>query len=205
MVRKFNELKELRELMDREVGTVMGPCPTTKNIEKLSGTTAIVNESGRLIGLWHKSHRMKPQIAKENTKLKIIIDKLESPVIVVDKNRKPIGLITKNDIVRVADTVQEYTTPIFYSGLDAVQNMEEFKSTTFNTIEKISKIAKPRHATVRVSSKGVWKINIKLSTSLRTFVVESQKHECMHALKDCLKILEAEVIEEKEKRLKFRQ
>lgn len=205
VARRFDELKELKELVDREVGTVMGPCSTTRNIEKLSGTTAIVNESGRLIGLWHKSHRMKPQIAKENTKIKVIIDKLESPVVVVDRHRKPIGLVTKKDVMLAAEDVQEYTTPVFYSGLDTIPNAGEFKSITLNMVEKISKIAKPRHATVRVSHKGVWKINIKLSTSLRTFVVESQKHDCMSALKECLRILEEEVIEEKEKRLKFRQ
>ena len=107
--------------------------------------------------------------------------------------------------MQVAEKVKEYTTPIFYSGIDTVPNEAEFKSTTFNTMEKISKIVRPRHATVRVARKGVWKINMKLSTPLRTFAVESQKHKCMSALKECLKILEAEVIEEKEKRLKFRQ
>ena len=205
MAGNFDELRELRELTDREVGTVMGPCATSKDIEKLKGTKAIVNESGRLIGLWHRGHRTKPQIAKESTKIKVIMDKLDSPVVVVDRNRKPVGIVTKKDIVRAAKNLQVYTTPVFYSGLDAVPNAEEFKSLVSGMVEKVGRIVRPHHATVRVSCKGVWKVNMKLSTPLKTFVVESQKHNHMAALKECLKILEAEVVEEKEKRLKLRQ
>lgn len=200
---KLEELKGMKELSRREASAAMSPCPTVAEGKKTSRTAAVVNDSGRLVGFWRRGKSTQPTIVRENTKLGVVMEK-GLPAVVVDSHRRPVGLVTLRDLGRLAGEVREYEVPIFYSGLD-MPEAGRFRFQVSRTVEKISRIVKPKHLSVRVACKGVWEIKLKMPTSLRTFVIKGQGHSPLSVLNDCLKRLELEVIEEKDKRLKLRQ
>ncbi|MBR9690000.1 MAG: CBS domain-containing protein [Candidatus Altiarchaeota archaeon] len=215
----ISAIPSTHDLGKREAKMVMSPCPIIRESKlKNAGNVAsqhdlsvlpVVNDSGKLIGMWLNGKLMKkPIVAREGTRVKLFAEKVKkNPVIVIDKRRNPIGIITKRDLLELAATFQEYKVPIFYTGVGTLGKKEaEFaKSEILSTIKRISKITSVSHSSIRVVKRGTWSVKIKLSTSLRTFISMSEAETHRIALEDALAKLVKEVLQEKDKRVKLRR
>ncbi|MBR9680599.1 MAG: hypothetical protein GOU98_02120 [Candidatus Altiarchaeota archaeon] len=211
------QLKNTPELAKREAKTVMGVTPLVfekniSNIQNVASSTnlavlPIVNEQKKLIGTWFNGRMTKkPLIVKTGTRVKLIVEKvLETPVIVVDKHRNPVGTIDKRDLLELAASYQEYTVPIFYSGVEDLSEVVRIKELVDDTITKVNKLIKVVYSSVHVSKRGVWVSHIKISTTFGTFISSCESTSPLSSVKESLLKILNEVKHNKDKRTRLRQ
>jgi CBS domain-containing protein len=215
----INAVKGTSEFSKREARTIMShaavlPESKVQGAEGVSHkmgieVVAVVNASGKLVGVWSGGRVMKrPVMVRLGTRVKLVIDKLGiSPVVVVDKQRSPVGIVTKRDILELAASFREYTVPVFYSGLDVLSfvDAEPAKTSVIEAIQKVNKVTPVKYASVNVAKKGVWVVKVKLSTPLRMFLAHGENEDFRISLSETLSRLVNEVMSEKKKRLKLRK
>lgn len=212
-------VKDTGAFAKREARTIMCPTPVVKerrvknaqNAASESGldVVPVVNESGHLVASWVNGKvTRRPLIVKAGTHVRLVVDKvMRGPVIVVDKHRAPLGVITKSDFLELAASFKEYEVSVFYSGLESLAggDREALKEQVLATVQKASKLTPAFHASFRLSKRGVWAANLKLSTPLRTFLATGEAEKRETAVAEALDRLVQEVMHEKEKRTKLRR
>jgi len=167
----------------------------------------VVNESGKLTGTWLSGKiTKKPLVVRLGTRAKLVVEKvITHPVVVIDQHRNPMGVVTKKDLLELAASYQEYSIPIFYSGIEDLNGAETIKEMTESYIQKVNKYSAVTYSSVHVAKRGVWVSNVKVSTPLRTFVTSSESKEPGLSIKESFEKILIEVQHEKDKRLKFRR
>jgi len=212
-------LKATKEMARREARTVMSPVPVIresrlKNAENIASKNQltlipVVNETGRLIGIWKRGKFSKKALmVREGTRVKLVIDKvLQDAVVVVNKQRKPVGVIDVDELIELAASYRELTSPIFYAGLENLAEIEreQFKGEVRRAMSKIAKMVPISYASVHLRKKGVWNVKIKLSTPWGTFMSARESNEAIKALFEALQTLTTDVKREKERVVKRKQ
>ncbi|MBR9679442.1 MAG: hypothetical protein GOU99_00125 [Candidatus Altiarchaeota archaeon] len=214
----LSALKSTTHLAKREARVVMGPIQpilekrvhNIQNVSSRGGHDAlpIVNDAGRLIALWHKGKLVKkPETSKEKTRLKILIPKiLKQPVVVIDRHRKPIGILQKRDLLKLSTDYVETEIPIFYSGLDDVAiEKQAVKDRLDSMIKKVSKIVSVNYVSFHIKQRKAFQIKLKLSTRWGSYIIDREGRNPLQLVDELADYIEQEVVENKEKRTKFRE
>ncbi len=205
-------LRNLRDtpLARREARAVMCPVKAvSERAKKVQGVVPVVNDSGKLVAAWVNGKlSRRPLIARAGTHVKLVIDKLmKGPVIVVDKRRTPIGVVTRKDVLALAASFREQEAPVFYSGLEFLpsEDGEALKLQVAEAMKKITRVTPVSHASFHLGKRGVWSVKFKLSTPFRTFLSGGEAEELGLAVAETLDRMVEEVLREKEKRVKLRK
>ncbi len=172
----------------------------------------VVNDKGKLIGVWIRGKFTKDiNFVRENTRIKIVIDRIKAkgePVIVIDKWRQPVGIITTRDLLELAASYREEKAPVYYSGFDVLDELteKEVKAIIEETLFKISKMVPINYAAARLKkiSSG-WEFKLRVSTPWKMFVAWSDAPELRDVVNEVCFDIEMQVKSEKEKRTKLRR
>ncbi len=215
----ISALEDTKELAKREARVVMSPVAVIResrahnaeNIAFKSGIPVVplVNEAGKLIAAWYNGKIMKRvPVVKETTRVKLVCRKLEKNpfVIVVDKQREPKGIIRDDELLTLAASFREVTAPVFYTGVEILEALDlaDLKAMINDTLLKIARIVPVHYAAVRISKRGVWKVNIRVSTRWRMFLAAREGEDLLPVVRDALDAVMEQVRREKEERLKLR-
>jgi|GEM_PF-2094609 len=212
-------IKSTRHLTKREARMIMHPISLVRE-DRLSNapniaannrvtSVAVVNAKGKLVGVWHngKVYRQ-PDLAKEGTRVKLLADKvLNHPVIVVDHQRNPVGVVDIPELLELAAMYREFSAPIFYSGFDvlAPATSEKVKTLIETTLRKISDMVPLIHSSVYLRKKGVWGLKVKVSTKWRAFIRFKESSDLMQLLEQVMEGLLEEVKVEKKQKTEARR
>ena len=211
------QIKNTPEMARRESKLVMSSAPVVfeKNINNAQNVAStnnldvipIVNEQKKFIGTWHNGKiTKKPIIVKTGTRVKLVVDKvLLHPVVVVDKHRNPVGVITKRDLLELAASYREYTVPIFYSGVEDLDESTRIKELVDAAVAKVNKLTKIMYVSLHLSKRGVWVNHTKVSTNFGTFMASSESNEVLSSVKETLDKILSEVKHDKDRRTRLRQ
>lgn len=213
----IRQVQNTPELAKRAAKTFMSSAPrvSESNISNAHNIAArnnlevlpVVNDSGKLTGTWFSGKvTKKPLVVRLGTRAKLVVEKvLIHPVVVIDKHRNPRGVVTKRDLLELAASYQEYSIPIFYSGVEDLNGSETIKEMAESYIQKVNRHASVTYSSVHIAKRGVWVSNVKVSTPLRTFITSSESKEPGLSLKESFEKILSEVQHEKDKRLKLRR
>ncbi|MBR9682029.1 MAG: CBS domain-containing protein [Candidatus Altiarchaeota archaeon] len=212
-------IKSTKQYTKREARIIMRPTPViserkisnAKNVADKNDIRAVpvVNLKGKLISMWVSGSILrKPRLVKGGTRLKLIVDKvLNGPVVVINSHREPVGLIDIHELLEMSAMYREFSTPIYYSGLDAIagSTRDKVKEMIRDTTKKIADIAPIIHTSVYLRKRGVWSVKLKVSTRWRTFIRFKEGTDLMGVFTHILNGLLREVKSEKKKKVDTRQ
>ena len=214
----LNALGSTPHLAKREARLVMSPVQSVPeerihNIHNIARKSEypvfpVVNSTGHLIAVWHDGKIVrKPNFARPGTRIKLIIPKvLEHPVVIVDRHRKPVGIIGIKELLRLCLDYVEAKPPVFYSGLeDCGADASEIKQRLETLLEKIGKIVRINFAALHIKRARNFVMKLKVSTKWKMYTVSREGRNPLRILDEITDLVEEEVLEDKEKRLKFRE
>ena len=192
-------VKDTRQVAKTPAGSIASPIPVVKDstLSKAENIASkgdyevlpVVNASGHLVGLWRggEVHR-KFRVVREGTRVRAFIDQaLQSPVVVVDKHRKPIGMVGKRELLELAASLREFDIPICYVGKDELGSRAGLAEREVeHAAAKIVKLLPVRFITVRFSRKGVWQVSVKVSHTGGTLMASKESETFEKALSAAL-------------------
>ena len=204
-------IKDTKQLVKTPARSIASPIPVIKEstLKKASNISfkgdypilPVVNESGHLIGIWKEGAILKRyKVAREGTRIKNFIDDVfVEPVIVIDKQRKPIGYIGKTELLELAASLREFDIPIYYVGKELLNEFQLSiaQREVDRAMSKIVRILPVNYAKVIFSKKGTWVVNVKLSTEDRMYMVSKEDAICERALSKALDSLVRMVLRKK--------
>jgi len=212
-------LKSTKELAKREARTIAARVPVVlerriKNAENIARNAGVnvlpvVNDERKLIGVWiNGKFTRRPCVVREGTRVKLVIEKvLGSPVVVINKHREPVGVITVWELLDLAASYRDVNVPVFYSGLETLPDLdrEYVKGEVESTLRKIVKIVPVFYMSFNMKKRGTWRVTLKLSTPLRMFNISREGIEPLETIREALELMEREVVQEKEKRTEWKR
>lgn len=191
----------------RDALTLAREVPVIRGGGAAEGTSLVVNDSGKLVGISRGGGVARPVTVKARTSVKVVAGKLgRGPVAVVNRHREPLGVITAQDLLELAASASEHRTPIFYSGLGSLSQAEAdwVRDSVAGAVARVEQVMGVTLASFRLDEGGDWSARLKVSTPVRTFTHSEREGSWKVAVRGAVEGLVNDVVADRKEKLVWR-